>query len=134
MHPPYSSALTDISKSLTLYLHDEKSTHRALAIELCSKGFHVWQHYVDTMEILRALFTLATNVRKDSITPHNLSAQARIAVINIATNHTPLFMSTLCLDVLSPPTLDHRRAVMQIIAFLIRKVHAAALADLCSVH
>jgi hypothetical protein len=78
------------------------------------------------MEILRALFTLATTVRKESITPQNLSAQARLAVVNIATNHTPLFMSTLCLDVLSPPTLDHRRAVMQIIAFLIRKARIRA--------
>ena len=116
------SALTDITKSLTLYLHDEDSNHRVLAIDICSKGFHVWQRYIDSMEILRALFTLATNVRKDSISVQNVAAQARTAVLTLATNHTALFMSTLCLDVLNPPSLEHRRSVMQIIAFLIRKV------------
>lgn len=116
------SALTDTSKSLAMYLHDENSSYRTLAIELCSKGFHVWQHYIDTMEILRALFSLATGAKKDAITLQNIGAQARVAVLNIATQHTPLFMSTLCLDVLNPPTLEHRRSVMQIIAFLIRKV------------
>lgn len=115
------SALTNISTSLALYLHDENSNYRALAIELCSKGFHVWQHYVDTMEILRALFSLSTASRKDSISLQNIGAQARLAVLNIATQHTALFMSTLCLDVLNPPSLEHRRSVMQIIAFLIRK-------------
>ncbi|RXW25374.1 hypothetical protein EST38_g529 [Candolleomyces aberdarensis] len=114
-------ALTDITKSLTLYLHDEDSNHRVLAIDICSKGFHVWQRYIDAMEILRALFSLATGVRKDSISVQNVAAQARTAVLTLATNHTALFMSTLCLDVLNPPSLEHRRSVMQIIAFLIRK-------------
>lgn len=33
-----------------------------------------------------------------------------------------LFMGTLCLDILTPPTMEHRRSVLQILAFLIRKV------------
>ena len=116
------SSLTDISKSITLYLHDESSVYRVLAIDLCSRGFHVWQHYVDTMEILRSLFMLSTNVRKDSISIQNVNSQARLAVLSIASNNIQLFMSTLCLDILTPPTLEHRRSVMQIVAFLIRKV------------
>ncbi|GLB39841.1 putative WD40 repeats [Lyophyllum shimeji] len=116
-----TSALTDISKSIALYLHDEQSLHRVLAIDLCSRGFHIWQHYIDAMEILRALFALATTSRKDSINLQNIGSQARLAVLQIASSNTPLFMTTLALDILTPPTLEHRKAVMQIVAFLIRK-------------
>ncbi|KAG6864820.1 hypothetical protein C0991_006941 [Blastosporella zonata] len=83
--------------------------------------FHVWQHYIDAMEILRALFTLATSTRKDSISLQNVGSQARLAVLQIASSNTALFMTTLGLDILTPPTLEHRKAVMQIVAFLIRK-------------
>ncbi|TFK39093.1 hypothetical protein BDQ12DRAFT_683016 [Crucibulum laeve] len=116
-----TSALTDIAKSITLYLHDEKSIYRVLAIDLCSRGFHIWQHYMDAMEILRSLFSLATNSKKDFISVQNVNGQARVAVLSIASNNTPLFMTTLCLDILAPSTLEHRRSVMQIVAFLIRK-------------
>lgn len=124
LHPltPFCSALTDISKSISLYLHDEKSAYRVLAIDLCSRGFHVWQHYIDAIEILRSLFNLATNTRKDAISTQNVAVQARAAVLSIAANNTPLFITTLCLDILTPLTLEHRRSVMQIVAYLIRKV------------
>lgn len=136
-----SSALTDISKSIALYLHDEQSLFRVLAIDLCSRGFHVWQHYIDAIEILRQLFTLATSSRKELITAQNVAAQARIAVLQIASSNTALFMTTLGLDILTPLSMDHRRSVMQIVAFLIRKV-CASLIDmikwktktLCSAH
>ncbi len=116
------SVLMDISKSTSLYLHDENSTYRVLAIDLCSRGFHVWQHYVDAMEILRCLFNIATSCRKDSISLQNTGSQARLAVLSIASDHMPLLMNTLCLDVLSPPTMEHRRSVLQVVAFLIKKV------------
>lgn len=74
------------------------------------------------MEILRALFSLATTSRKDSINLQNVGAQARLAVLQIASSNTALFMTTLGLDILTPPTLEHRRSVLQIVAFLIRKV------------
>ena len=117
-----SSALTDISKSIALYLHDEKSIYRVLAIDLCSRGFHVWQHYIDSMEILRCLFNLSTSVRKDSISVQNVGAQARLAVLAISGTSMPLLMGTMCLDILTPPSVEHRRSVLQILAFLIRKV------------
>ncbi|KAJ7904510.1 hypothetical protein B0H14DRAFT_2663171 [Mycena olivaceomarginata] len=116
-----SSALTDISKSIALYLHDEQSLYRVLAIDLCSRGFHIWQHYIDAMEILRALFTLATSSRKETITAQNAGPQARLAVLQIASNNTALFMTTLALDILNPLGVEHRKSVMQIVAFLIRK-------------
>ncbi|KIK67043.1 hypothetical protein GYMLUDRAFT_216928 [Collybiopsis luxurians FD-317 M1] len=116
-----TSALTDIAKSITMYLHDEHSAHRVLAIDLCSRGFHVWQHYIDALEILRSLFSLATNSRKENITTQNVGAQARLAILHIASNHTPLFMTTLGLDILNPASTEHRKSVMQIVAFLIKK-------------
>lgn len=119
----FCSALTDISKSISLYLHDEKSIYRVLAIDLCSRGFHVWQHYIDSLEILRSLINLATNMKKDGISTQNVAAQARQSVLSIASSNMPLLMGTLCLDILSPPTVEHRRSVLQIVAFLIRKVY-----------
>lgn len=118
----HNSALTDISKSIALYLHDEQSLYRVLAIDLCSRGFHIWQHYIDAMEILRALFTLATSSRKEMISAQNAGPQARLAVLQIASNNTALFMTTLALDILNPLGVEHRKSVMQIVAFLIRKV------------
>lgn len=112
----------DISKSTSLYLHDENSIYRVLAIDLCSRGFHVWQQYIDAVEILRSLFDIATNSRKDSISVQNLGGQARLAVLSIASDNMPFLMNTLCLDILSPPTMEHRRSVLQVLAFLIKKV------------
>lgn len=103
-------------------MHAEDPIRRALAIDLCSRGFQIWQHYVDAMEMLRALFTLSTTSRKDSINVHNTAAQARAAVLSIAASNTPLFMTTLALDILNPSNLEYRKSVMQMVAFLIRKV------------
>ncbi|KAG7444190.1 uncharacterized protein BT62DRAFT_988008 [Guyanagaster necrorhizus] len=116
-----SSVLTDISKSIALYLQDGRSIFRVLAIDLCSRGFHVWQHYIDAMEILRLLFILATTSRKEAISTQNIGAQARLAVLHIAASNTPLFMTTLGLDILSPAGVEYRKSILQIVAFLIRK-------------
>ncbi|KAG2341534.1 WD40 repeat-like protein [Suillus weaverae] len=116
-----TSSLTDISKSIALYLHDESSAHRGLAIDLCARGFKIWQHYIDAMAMLRALYTLATNTRKETISAQNIGPQARLAVLQIASSNTALFMTTLTLDILNPKTLDQRKAVMQLVAFMIRK-------------
>ncbi|KAH7909671.1 WD40-repeat-containing domain protein [Hygrophoropsis aurantiaca] len=116
-----TTALIDISKSIALYLHDDHSAHRGLAIDLCSRGFQIWQHYVDAMEMLRALCVLATSARKENISTQNVGPQARLAVLQIASSNTPLFMTTLTLDILNPKNLEHRKSVMQLVAFLIRK-------------
>lgn len=95
---------------------------KALAIDLCSRGFGVWQHYIDSMEMLRSLFSLATSTKKESISAQNVGPQARQAVLHIVTDNTGIFMTTLSLDILHPQSLDHRKSVMQLVAFLIRKV------------
>ena len=119
--------LTDIARSIALYLHDEASPHRALAIDLCSRGFPVWQQYVDAVDMLRALFTLATSSKKEGISMHNVGQQARTAVLQIASGNTPLFMTTLSIDILQPKSVQHRKSVMQLVIFLIHKVRARTL-------
>ncbi|KZT28728.1 WD40 repeat-like protein [Neolentinus lepideus HHB14362 ss-1] len=116
-----TSTLADISKSIAYYLHDDTSMYRSLAIDLCSKGFTVWQQYVDAMEMLRALFLLATTTRKETISTQNAGPLARAAVLRIASSNSPLFMTTLAFDILHPKNLDHRKSVMQLVAFFIRK-------------
>ncbi|KAH9990289.1 hypothetical protein BJV77DRAFT_1013521 [Russula vinacea] len=116
-----TSALNIISKSVMIYLHESDVSCKALAIDLCSRGFSVWQHYVDSMEMLRSLFNLATSMKKESISAQNVGPQARQAVLHIVTDHTGIFMTTLSLDILHPQSLEHRKSVMQLMAFLIRK-------------
>jgi hypothetical protein len=105
-----------------VYLQDNDVSCKALAIDLCSRGFSVWQHYIDSMEMLRNLFNLATSTKKESISVQNVGPQARQAVLHIVTDNTGIFMTTLSLDIMNPQSLEHRKSVMQIVAFVIRKV------------
>ncbi|KAH9175602.1 quinon protein alcohol dehydrogenase-like superfamily [Lactarius sanguifluus] len=116
-----SSALNIISKSVMTYLHESDVSCKALAIDLCSRGFAVWQHYIDAMEMIRSLFNLATSSKKESITAQNIGPQARQAVLHVVTNNTGIFMTTLSLDILHPQSLEHRKSVLQLVAFLTRK-------------
>ena len=74
------------------------------------------------MELLRSLFALATHTKKDGITTLNVGAAARIAVLQIASNNTPLVMTTLSMDILHVTDVERRKSLMQMLAFLIRKV------------
>ncbi|GJJ15512.1 hypothetical protein Clacol_009790 [Clathrus columnatus] len=112
-----ASTLIDIAKSMTLYLHDEECPHRALAIDLCSRGFMIWQNHVDAVEVLRSLFALATSADRE----RNVGPQARSAVLQIASSNTPLFITTLSLDILHPKSVQQRKSILQLVAFLIRK-------------
>ena len=98
------------------------SGHKVLGIDLCGRGFHVWEHYIDSMDLLRSLFTLATKTGKDGT-----AAQARTAVLHIATSNTPTFMTTLGLDIMTPQSFEHRKSVLQIVAILIRKASLLAV-------
>jgi WD repeat-containing protein 7 len=80
----------------------------------------VWQQHVDAVEILRSLFALATSGRKD--TGFNVGQQARSAVLLIASGNSPLFMTTVSMDILQPKSVQHRKSVMQLVIFLIHKV------------
>ena len=125
------SALNDVSKSIMLYLHDDDASLKATAVDLSSRGFHIWQQYFDAMEVLRTLFALATDFRKESISMRNAAAQARLAVLHIASGNTPLFMTTLSFDILHPRTVEYSKSVMQLVAFLIRKVSKGVVITYC---
>ena len=113
-----------MAKSVMIYFNDATSPHRVLAIDLCSRGFEIWQQYFDSMEALRSLFVLATTTRKESISVKNPGPYARMAVLQIASSNSPLFVTTLSLDILHPRSLEYSKSILQIIAFLIRKVCA----------
>ncbi|KAG6336863.1 hypothetical protein ID866_2221 [Astraeus odoratus] len=115
------STLRDIAASIVSYLHQDDPTRRVLAVDLCARGFQIWQYHVDAMGLLRSLYSLAVSSRKDAISIQNVGQQARQAVLQIASSNATLFMTTLTLDILNPISLEHRKIVMQLVAFLIRK-------------
>ncbi|KZT59398.1 WD40 repeat-like protein [Calocera cornea HHB12733] len=114
-----TSTLRDISKSISLYLHDEHCKYSILAIDLCSRGFHIWQQYIDAVETLRCLFKEATSFERSTLPAVGL--QSRLAILQIASANTALFMTTVSLDILNAPTADHLKAIMLIVAFIVRK-------------
>lgn len=102
-------------------LHDDgKPDYQALALELCGRAFSVWQLYIDAMEAVRDIFSLASG--RSASTPADLRATARTVALQVAAINTPLFMTTLTQDILQAQTADHRNASMKLVAFLVRKV------------
>jgi hypothetical protein len=104
-------------------LNDPSSPHLGLAIELTSKGFTTWQSYIDPMELLRRLFFLSTH-NPPSDTPSggaNLAAQARLAVLHVASSNPALFMSTLSMDILDAKSAEGRKSIMKLCVFMARK-------------
>lgn len=110
------SALKATSEAILRNLQNPSSPHLILAIELCSKGFTTWQSYVDPMELLRRLFHLST--RKDS---SSASAQARLAVLHVASSNPALFMSTLSVDILDAKSAEGRTSIMKLCVYIARK-------------
>ncbi|TXT16045.1 hypothetical protein VHUM_00548 [Vanrija humicola] len=111
-------ALKNVADSIALYLHDPEATHVSLAIELCSKGFATWQTFCDAMELLRRLFYLASH--KD-VPGQHVAAQARLAVLHVASFNAPLFMSTLSVDILDAKSAAARKSIMKLCVFMARK-------------
>ncbi|PWN24499.1 hypothetical protein BDZ90DRAFT_263340 [Jaminaea rosea] len=119
--------LRDVAEAV---FHSLSSAHspqalRLPALWLCVQGFSVWQNYVDAMALLRSLFTLAIDTHDDV----TASQAAKDAVIAIAEEHTPLFMTTLNLDLLalsggdghapSSSTAANGVRTMQLLSFLV---------------
>ncbi|SJX60523.1 uncharacterized protein SRS1_10159 [Sporisorium reilianum f. sp. reilianum] len=102
-----------------------------VAIELCRSGFSMWQHYFDAAEVVRSLFALSTssaasNAGGDS----ELRTLARAATLQIAAENTPLFMTTLSLDILHARSPAHCSATMRLVAFMVRKRPSVLVANL----
>ncbi|GAA6064483.1 hypothetical protein JCM10212_000363 [Sporobolomyces blumeae] len=115
-----ADVLKDLSTSLTTYLEDsDRPFHQAIATELCSRGFNIWQNYVDAMALVRQLFAIA--IGRNPSTPGDLRALARQATVRVAGVNSPLFMSTLLYDILNAPTAVTRNATLKLLGFMIRK-------------
>ncbi|GAA6002852.1 hypothetical protein JCM10207_001867 [Rhodosporidiobolus poonsookiae] len=115
-----SSVLKDVSVSIAAYLEEhEHPYHQAVATELCSRGFGIWQNYVDAMSLVRQLFAIA--IGRNPSTPNDLRLLARNATLHVAGVNTPLFMTTLVNDILNAPSAPSRNATLKLLGFMIRK-------------
>lgn len=56
----------------------------------------------------------------------NTPQTARAAVLHIASTNTALFMTTLTMDISQPASAEHKKSVMQLVVFIIRKVRPSA--------
>ncbi|WVF68617.1 hypothetical protein IAT40_003387 [Kwoniella sp. CBS 6097] len=120
------SVLKSIAESVALLLHESTFDHLPLAVEICSKGFTTWQSYVDPSDLLRRLFHLATHKDFSSLAPNSssstsIAAQARLAVLHVASTNPPLFMSTLSMDILDARSVEGRTSIMKLCVFMARK-------------
>ncbi|KAM0790179.1 hypothetical protein ACM66B_005497 [Microbotryomycetes sp. NB124-2] len=112
--------LKELAASILLYLDDAASPRRqAIATELCSRDFSTWQHYVDPTALVRQLFGLATG--RLGTTPIELRNMARLAVVNLASVNSSLFMTTMLHDIVSSPSAAHRNATLKLLLFMMRK-------------
>ncbi|SNX81804.1 uncharacterized protein MEPE_00509 [Melanopsichium pennsylvanicum] len=102
----------------------------AVAIELCHNGFSMWQHYFDATEVVRSLFALSTSTCGSSKSEGDLRSLARSATLQIAAENTPLFMTTLSLDILHARSAAHCAATMRLVAFMVRKRPSVLVANL----
>lgn len=90
-----------------------RQTH--IALELCA-GCHVWQHYIDTVDLVRRVFCLATQDEG-----HGLRGLARRATLALAEKHSTLFMSTLAMDILHAPSVEQSQVTQRLVAFMIHQ-------------
>ncbi|WWD04165.1 hypothetical protein V865_002231 [Kwoniella europaea PYCC6329] len=120
------SVLKSIAESVSIFLHSNSFSHLSLAIEICAKGFTTWQSYVDPSDLLRRLFHLSTH--KDFASNINgngnsisIAAQARLAVLHVASSNPALFMSTLSMDILDAKSVEGRTSIMKLCVYMARK-------------
>ncbi len=114
-------------------MNDDQSPNRVVAIDLCSRGFHIWRVYINSMELLRSLSRLAvgTSAQKEDADLRNLVQLARTGVLRIAKTNTPLFISTISLDIMDTNSIEHRGSTMQLIAYIIRRVRRSRHLLIC---
>lgn len=96
-----------------------------IALELCYRGCHIWQHYVDAVVLVRGVFALATlpddSVPGVRLTGLSLRGLARRATLELTAKHSALFMSTLAMDILHAPSVEQSQVTLRLVAFMIRQ-------------
>lgn len=109
--------LKQVSHAIAQNVSPRAPTEWAVAaLELCSIGFDVWQHYVDAVALVRGIFELATDEQAAGI----LRTAARRATLALASQHGALFMSTLAMDILHAPSAHHNQVALRLVAFMVR--------------
>lgn len=121
MLPP--ALLKEVASSISIFMREDAAPlQQSTAILLCDRGFTIFQHYFDAMEIVRSLFSLSTSKQdsRQDVTAENRNL-ARRATLRIAEDNTPLFMTTLSLDILHAQSPAHCNATMRLVALMVRK-------------
>lgn len=108
----------------------QESQTLAVAIDLCRSGFSMWQHYFDATEVVRSLFALSTSTSGSNNAEADMRSLARSATLQIAAENTPLFMTTLSIDILHARSAAHCAATMRLVAFMVRKRPSVLVANL----
>lgn len=111
------SLLRHVARLVLAFLaHATPGTRQAhIALELCV-GCHVWQHYIDTVDLVRRVFCLATQDEGQG-----LRSLARRATLALAEKHSTLFMSTLAMDILHAPSVEQSQVTQRLVAFMIHQ-------------
>ncbi|WFD41478.1 hypothetical protein MPSI1_000107 [Malassezia psittaci] len=124
------SILKQVSSGVAQYLdapvQEVSGALRAyIALELCCRGCGIWQHYVDAVSLVQGIFTIATQA--EELNPAlqlkglSLRGLARWATLELAAQHSALFMSTLAMGILHPMSTEQTQVSLRLVAFLIRQ-------------
>lgn len=100
---------------------ERDSMQAYMALELCA-GCHVWQHYIDTVDLVRHMFRFATQDEGDAgAAKLSLRGLARRATLDLAERHSALFMTTLAMDILHAPSVEQSQVTQRLVAFMIHQ-------------
>ncbi|CAO3619841.1 unnamed protein product [Cunninghamella blakesleeana] len=88
------------------------------SMELLSQGFKIWESYINASNVLRTLFSYATNL---SLQHQFIKQGAKNAIFNIAkSGHILLVIGTLTFDTANDKKIENRLTCLKIISFFIR--------------
>lgn len=110
-----------VAISWALKIGDKEPRLAVVALELCLRGFSIWQQYVDAMDLLRRVSAIAMAVDLEGQASSDLVAVARQTTLHIAQENTPLFMTTLHLDVIQASSAAQANSTMRLVAFIVRR-------------
>ncbi|CAO1623791.1 unnamed protein product [Sympodiomycopsis kandeliae] len=122
------ATLKEVAKRILVLIEDNLHAHgQMVGLHLCLEGFSIWQQYIDAMQLLRLVSTLAMSQEEASM--GGASSRQRQAVIDlarrttlrIAEENTPLFITTLHLDILQASSAKAAASTMRLVAFIVRR-------------
>ncbi|KAI9258287.1 hypothetical protein BY458DRAFT_440988 [Sporodiniella umbellata] len=88
------------------------------SIELLSQGFKTWEKYLNGTELLRTLFTYASD---SSSIASSFKNAAINAIFRISISNMPLVVSTLTMDIVQSKSLDLRLRCLKVVEVFVKK-------------